>query len=99
MVNWHIQDTNIGFAVEVVTGTATFSVQHTYDDANNVQNLQVYGLAAGQTFSPLEFNHAVVASQNATIDGSYITPVSMIRLLTLSGTGQLRFRMLQSGIG
>jgi hypothetical protein len=89
-VNWHVQDINIGFAVELVSGAANFTVQHTYDDPNQ--------LLAGVT-SPLAFNHPLVVAQSANIDGSYMEPISMIRLLINSGTGQVRFRMLQSGIG
>lgn len=83
-------DINIGFNVEVVTGTINYTVQHTYDDPNNLQSTVTF---------PESFNHAVVASQNASMDGSYSTPVAAIRVLINSGTGELRVRYLQAGIG
>lgn len=100
MVNWHVtQPINIGFGVELVTGTANFTVQHTFDDPNNVQNLTVFGLTGGQTLSPLAFNNAVVNAASATIEGAYTSAISAYRLLINSGTGQLRFRAIQAGIG
>lgn len=81
---------NVGFAVELVSGVVNFSVQHTYDDPNN--------LPAG-VLTPVPFNHPVVATTDATADGSYTTPIAAIRVLINSGTGEIRFRELQSGIG
>ena len=99
-LNWHATSVmNVGFAVELVSGVANYTVQHTYDDPNNTQNLTVYGLVAGQTFAPLPFSHPVVQNVSATLDGSYVTPIAAIRLLINSGTGLLRFRILQSSIG
>ena len=81
---------NVGFSVELVSGTANFTVQHTYDDPNN--------LLGGAT-APLAFNSAFATGASATVDGSYTTPIFAVRLLINSGTGALRTRLLQSGIG
>jgi hypothetical protein len=86
-------DVNIGFGVEVIgSGTVNYSVQHSYDDPNN--------LLGGATF-PEAFNHPVVANQNASLDGSYTWPVSAIRVIinSFTGTVELRVRILQAGIG
>ena len=90
-LNWHATSVmNEGFAVELVSGSANFTVQHTYDDPNNLQ--------AGATF-PIAVNNASVANAAATADGSYTFPIAAIRLLVNSGSGQLRMRVLQSSIG
>lgn len=88
--NWHAQPFNLDFACEVASGAVNFTVQHTYDDPNN--------LASGVNF-PLAFNHPVVAAASATTDGAYAnTPIAAIRYLINSGTGLLRGRLLQAGI-
>src|SRR3990167_6111350 len=53
---------NIGFGCTVVSGTPTYTVQHTYDK----------GVAT--------FNHATVASETTSQDGTYTSPVEAIRL-------------------
>lgn len=64
----------MGFGV-VVSGTITYTVQHTFDD--------IYNLA----LTPTWFNHAFVAAQTADLDGNYAFPVAAIRLITTAGTG------------
>lgn len=83
-------DVNIGLDVEIVTGSVNYSIQHTYDDPNNLFDSITY---------PEAFNHPVLNQQNASLDGSYTTPIAAARVLINSGTGQLRVRFLQSGIG
>ena len=80
---------NIGVAVELVSGAAIFTIQHTYDDPNN--------LPAG-VLSPLAFSSVIVGASQ-TIDGAYTTPIKALRLLINSGTGELRIRLLQAGAG
>jgi hypothetical protein len=81
---------NIGMAVELVSGTATFSVQHTFDDPNN--------LPPGVSY-PLPFNSALITGATATAEGSYSTPLVAVRLLITTGTGALRARFVQAGVG
>lgn len=81
---------NIGMAIELVSGAANFTVQHTYDDPNN--------LLGGAVF-PLAFTSPFINAAAATIDGSYTTPIIATRLLINSGTGALRARFIQAGIG
>ena len=83
-------DVNIGIDVEVVTGSVNYTIQHTFDDPNNLFDSITY---------PLPANHPVLNQQNATLDGAYTTPISAARVLINSGTGQIRVRFLQSGIG
>lgn len=90
MANYYSNnDVNLGFSVEVVSGSVNYTIQHTYDDPNN--------LMAGAAY-PLPYNHPIVSNQNATLDGAYTTPVSAARVLVNSGTGVLRVRFLEAGI-
>lgn len=81
---------NIGMAIELVSGAANFTVQHTYDDPNNLRGGAVF---------PLAFTSPFINAAAATIDGSYTTPIIATRLLINSGTGALRARFIQAGIG
>lgn len=79
---------NIGFGV-VVTGTVTYTVQHTFDD--------VYS----PTFDPATatwFSHATVAAQTTSQDGNYAFPVRGIRCNLTAGTGSVVMTVLQAGI-
>ena len=80
---------NLGFAVEVVSGSVNYTVQYTYDDPNNLLN--------GVT-SPLAFNSAL-ASASTTLDSTLSTPFVATRVLINSGTGVIRCRFIQAGIG
>jgi hypothetical protein len=84
---------SLGLAVELVSGSVNFSVQHTYDDPNN--------LLAGSGY-PLPFNDPVIASQNTTISNiaaPFTTAIAASRLLINSGTGEVRVRFEQAGVG
>lgn len=89
-LNWRgYSPMNVGVAVELVSGSANFTIQHTYDDPNN--------LVAGLLY-PLPFSSIIVGAA-ATIDGAYTTPIKAVRLLINSGTGELRTRFLEAGAG
>lgn len=81
---------NIGLAVEVVTGSVNFTVEHTYDDPNS--------LLAGATF-PLPFSHPVIQGAAATVDGTYTTPITALRVTINTGTGEIRMRIVEAGTG
>lgn len=71
-----------------VTGTATFTVEHTYDDP----------FASG--FSPLSatwFPNATLTAKTANAEGSYTLPVRAIRLSITSGTGTVAATIVQAG--
>lgn len=72
----------IGFGV-VVTGTITYTVQHTFDD--------VYG---GGTIN--WFPHSFVVAQTTNQDGNYAYPISAMRLITTAGTGTATLTVLSN---
>jgi hypothetical protein len=87
-MNLNTSPFNIGFAA-VVTGTANYTVQHTFDDVFS------------PTFNPSTatwFDHPTVAALGASADGNYAFPVTAIRLLVNSGGGTVRLTLLQAGI-
>jgi hypothetical protein len=90
IMNWHAMPSNISFACQLATGAATFSIQYTYDDPNN--------LAVGQAF-PQPFNQPSIVNATATIDGASNDPITAWRLLISAGTGSVRATGIQTGIG
>lgn len=84
---WIVLDTyanpfNVGFAV-VLTGTATYTVQHTFDDPAS---------------SPTVFSHPTVAAQTANADGNYAFPVRAIRVnVTAYTSGTITLTAIQAG--
>jgi hypothetical protein len=84
----YISPFNVGFGV-VVSGTVTYTVQHTFDNV----------WAAGYTpASGNWFNHPDVASETANADGNYAFPVTAIRLSVASGSGTATITAVQAGI-
>ena len=83
VMNTNISPFNVGFGV-VVTGTVTYSVQHTFDDP-----------AVGFT---TWFSHPTIASQTANADGNYAFPVTGIKLLVTAGDGTATMNLIQAGI-
>ena len=93
-LNWHVTSImNVGIAVELVSGSAGYTVEYTYDDPNNLLGGALFPLA----FSSL--SPAALVGASATKDGAITSPIAAIRLSIASGTGALRARILQSGIG
>ena len=74
---------NIGFGCEV-TGTVTYSVQHTFDDIYN------------PAITPVWFNHAFVNAATANADGNYAFPIAAMRLSITAGTGSVTINILQT---
>lgn len=94
IVNTGAVPTNFSYVIELRAGAASFTVDYTLDDPNILPGTG--GLnAAGLTF-PL-----AIASGSAavTTTGSFTTPFFAWRLTTLTGTGTLVVRGLQSGLG
>jgi hypothetical protein len=89
IINTHDTPVNIEVSTILVTGAATWSVQYTDDDPNN--------LPAGVT-APQAFNHATIVNATATVDGSITSPIFANRLQITGGTGTIRFISLQAGI-
>jgi len=65
---------NLGFGAVIVSGTATYTVQHTFDD--------IFDPAV----TPVAFDNAVVAAQTVNRDGNYAFPIRAIRLVVSAGT-------------
>lgn len=88
----HVPDTfqtpfNIGLGC-VVTGTVTFSVEHTFEDVFS------------PTFNPATatwFANSGLSSKSANADGNYAYPVNGIRLNVTAGTGSVTLYILQAG--
>jgi hypothetical protein len=83
----YISPFNVGFG-NAVTGTATYSIQHTFDDV----------FAAG--FNPstaVWYNHPTVAAQTTNMDGNYAFPVAAVRLNLTSGSGSVTTTFIQAG--
>lgn len=86
--NLNVSPFNIGLGI-AVTGTVTYTVQHTFDD--------VY--AAG--FNPATatwFSHSTLVAQTASADGNYAFPVRGIRVNITAGTGSIVATIAQAGI-
>jgi hypothetical protein len=89
--NWRgYSPVNISAGIELITGAVNFTVQHTYDDPNNLP---------AQLAFPTAFNDPVLVSQAATIDGLSVGTIKASRVLINSGTGELRCRFVQAGAG
>ena len=93
-MNWqNSAPMNITALVELVSGSANYTVEYTLDDPNN--------LTAGVVF-PLnlsDLSPTALVTASATKDGLFNFPLIALRLTINSGTGALRARVVQSGIG
>lgn len=92
--------TNIGFGV-VMSGTGTYSVQHTFDD---IYDTAVFPNVTAINTSATWFNHEIVNNQTtATIDGNYAFPIVAVRTylsaVTTAGFGGVTLNIIQTGIG
>jgi hypothetical protein len=82
----YISPFNVGFGV-VVSGTVTYTVQHTFD---NVQTVA----------SPTWFPHPTIAAKSDNQDGNYAFPVAAVKLVVTGSTGvyTATMTMIQAGI-
>lgn len=76
---------HVGIGV-VVTGTVTYTIQHTFDDV----------LTSGVT--PTWFNHPTLLSQTVSADGNYAFPVRAVRVNVSAGTGTATATVIQAGM-
>lgn len=81
-------DTSVGV---VVSGTLTYTVQHTFDD--------IYAA----DFDPATatwFDNSGLTNQTISNDGNYAFPVTAVRLnVTAYTTGSAEMTVIQSGLG
>lgn len=81
----YISPFNIGVGV-VITGTVTYTVQHTFDN--------IFDAAV----TPVWFNHPTLTG-SASLDGNYAFPVTAIRVTNAVGsTGTTKITAIQAGI-
>ena len=95
---------NVSVAVENVSGTNSYVVEYTYDDPNALQAGVTTPLAFS-TYTPKALGGSAVAGVPpavpvaATGDGLFNFPFVAIRVNNSAGTGTLRVRIIQAGIG
>jgi hypothetical protein len=75
---------NIGFAV-VVSGTITYTVQHTFDDVLD------------SSVTPTWFSHLAAFGLSSSVDGNYAFPVRGIRVSNTAGAGTTTLTVIQAG--
>ena len=78
--------TQVGFVVgvaTVVTGTVTYSIQHTYDDVLD------------GSVVPTWFTDTNLLGKTAHVDGSFVSLIRAVRINIISGTGSVRMTVLQ----
>ena len=84
----YISPFNVGVGI-TVTGTVTYTVQHTFDDV------------FAQGFDPATatwFNHPTLTG-SASLDGNYAFPVTAIRVTNAGGsTGTTKITIVQAGL-
>jgi len=85
VMDHYISPFNVGLGV-VVTGSATFTVQHTFDDVFN------------PSVTPTWFSHPTLAGLSASADGNYAFPVTAIRLNQSAGAGSAVLTVIQAGM-
>ena len=88
-VNWRQNSFKIGFGA-VVTGTATYSIRHTFDSPTDFAD------KADFTANASWFPHEFVADATASDDGNYNFPFQAIMLDVTAGTGTVNLTALQA---
>lgn len=81
---------NIGYSIELVSGAVNYTVQYTHDVP--------YSVSTGAAVVCLALN-SPVGAQSATSDSTFSTPVVATRILINSGSGVIKGRFMQAGIG
>lgn len=81
---------NVAFVVELVSGSISYTVQYTQDVPNSA--------STGQPQVCLPIDSSLAASA-ATGNGSLLIPCIAVRTTILSGTGVIRTRIVQAGMG
>ena len=79
----------------VVTGTATFSIQYTYDNPNTGPD-GVIGAWPAQSKTPNWFDVTTLKDKTANADGTLTAPVFGWRLNLTAGTGTVTVTVIQA---
>lgn len=67
----------IGFGCHI-TGTVTYTIQHTFDDIFD------------PTVTPNWYNHATAVNLTVSADGNYAFPIAAFKLVITAGTGTVQ---------
>lgn len=76
---------NVGLGVNI-SATATYDVQHTFDDVLD------------SNVTPVWFTHPTMAALTANGDGNYAFPVRGIRINVTASTGTVTATIIQAGM-
>lgn len=85
----YISPYNVALGI-TVTGTVSYTVQYTFDDVQ------------ASTYTPASGNwvdHPSLTTQTTTKDSNIAYPVTAVRIVLNSGTGSVRFTIIQAGGG
>ena len=85
----YLNPTTVALGVVLVSGAATYTVEHTFDDVFDGD------ASAVRAWFVNDGANLVGASDNQ--DGNYAFPPTATRLLTTAGTGELRYVVNQAG--
>lgn len=85
IMDTYISPFNVGFGA-VVTGTATYTVQHTFQNPNDGSVTATW------------FDHPVVDDLTVNADGNYAFPVAAIRLNITAVSGSVVLTVIQAGL-
>ena len=80
----YISPFNVGFGVKV-TGSVTYTIQHTFDDIQTTAN-------------PTWYPHATIVDEDANADGNYAFPVAGVKVLVTAGEGTATLTLIQAGL-
>ena len=72
-IDYKQDPTNIGIGCVLVSGTTTYSVEHTFDDVFDT------------TVTPIAFSNSGITAQTASKDGNYAFPIRAVRLNVTGG--------------
>ena len=75
---------NVALGCEIVSGTATYSVEHTFDDVFD------------SSVTPVAFTNSGLSAKTVSADGNYAAPVRAIRLNVTAGSSPVvKMTMIQ----
>jgi hypothetical protein len=95
----------LSVGVVIVSGTATYTVEHTYDDPNRIGTSlatppEQWSETPGGFTPALPWSHPILVGLSATAEGTYDNkPVFAHRLTITAGTGLVAMQSIQAGIG
>lgn len=86
-LNQYVTPFNVSESIEVISGSGSWTLQYTLDNVFD-----------GTNGPYVWYNHATLVTVTANANGTIISPVSAVRLLTNSGTGTARLVTVQAGL-